>query len=205
MTGEPQVSIVSGDGATTISVDYMYDTGKNRDDREGRRSVDTSSTGGGWWSRNSTILDIRQLVFYISGPYTGHSKRTIGLPVIHEVVCYIKTIVNIIRARNVAKKVWELGGTAICPQLNSMLFKIKGVWYHDYLDGDMRLIRDVDVVVMMRRWEKSFGCALELGEVRRINKCRDKQIKIIHEDELEEYIEYVKGNRASYFISIMDG
>jgi hypothetical protein len=128
----------------------------------------------------------RSLLFYVSGPYTGRSKGTIGIPIVHEIMVWVRTVMNIVRARKVAIRVWKLGGTAICPHLNTMMFNESEVGYHDYLDGDINILLRCDVMVLMNKWKESFGTAYEIG------RATINGMDIILEDEIGEYIEFRK-------------
>jgi len=131
----------------------------------------------------------RSILFYVSGPYTGRSCSTIGIPFVHEVMVWVRTVRNIVRARRVAIKIWKLGGTAICPHLNTALFNEEKVNYHDYLDGDINIMLRCDVLVLMEKWEESFGTAYEVGQA------NIHGMTIILEDEVGKYIEFEKGKR----------
>jgi hypothetical protein len=76
-------------------------------------------------------------------------------------------LLNIIRARKVAKKYWKLGYAVICPHSNSTLFD--GVAPDKtFLDGDIAILKRCDVIVMMRDWQKSRGAREELDIARTI-------------------------------------
>ena len=98
----------------------------------------------------------RNEVVYISGPYSN------GGGSIDE---------NILRARKVAIRYWEMGYTVICPHLNTAHFEndCKLKW-EDYIEGDFELIRRSDIVVMLPGWLNSSGATEEHNEARRLNK-----------------------------------
>jgi hypothetical protein len=73
-------------------------------------------------------------------------------------------MLNILRARAVAKKYWILGYAVICPHLNSALFD--GVVPDDnFLEGGKEIVRRLDpatdCLVLMKNWDKSAGAGME--------------------------------------------
>lgn len=139
--------------------------------------------------RNTDTSFPRSILFYVSGPYTGRSNSTIGIPIVHRVLVWIRTVINIIKARKVAIEIWKLGGTAICPHTNTILFDMEEVGYHDYLDGDVNVMLRCDVLVLMKKWRESFGTAYEIG------KAVVHDMDVIGEDEVREYIEFERNRK----------
>ena len=89
-------------------------------------------------------------ICYISGAY--RSKYGV-----------IGRIINIMKARRVAKKLWKEYDAVICPHLNTALFD--GVVSDDkFLKGDIEIINRLhrkDTIYMMKGWHKSKGAVLE--------------------------------------------
>lgn len=89
------------------------------------------------------VSKIKPLV-YISGPYTGD----IGW--------------NIVKARAMTIKLWEMGFAVICPHLNTAHFEQDcDATYEDFLEGDLRMIEGCDVVLMLEGWAHSEGARKE--------------------------------------------
>jgi hypothetical protein len=83
-------------------------------------------------------------VIYIAGPYRG------------------RRLVNILRARAAALFVWQHGGVALCPHMNTAFFDGKmpeAVW----LEGDLELLSRCDAVWALPGWRESDGAAMEVA------------------------------------------
>ena len=86
-------------------------------------------------------------MIYIAGPYRASTKLGI--------------IINILKARKVAKKYWALGYTVICPHSNSGLMdgcapdKV-------FLKGGLDLLECAKLMVVLPGWEKSQGTLAEI-------------------------------------------
>ena len=94
-------------------------------------------------------MNPRNFLIYISGKYTDDTHEKISQ--------------NIKLAREHAKKIWELGFTAICPHLNTMHFEEDAnLQYRDYLDGDYELVRRSDGIYMLPNFKNSKGALEEL-------------------------------------------
>ncbi len=100
-------------------------------------------------------------IAYISGAYRSKKWGWFGI------------LINILRARRVAIKFWQMGYGVITPHLNTAFFDGKApdsVW----IEGDCaiikRLHRRTDIVVMLKNWEKSSGARMEhaLAKKRRL-------------------------------------
>ncbi len=85
-------------------------------------------------------------IVYVSGPY--RAKTIMG------------KLLNIWRARQVAIRIWRLGGICICPHMNTALFKEDGM---PYIAGDCEIVKRCDIIYMMRGWESSEGAKIELA------------------------------------------
>ncbi|HEY9060972.1 MAG TPA: DUF4406 domain-containing protein [Pseudobacteroides sp.] len=93
-------------------------------------------------------------IAYIAGPYRAKTKLGI--------------VLNIIRARKVAKKYWKKGYAVICPHSNSALFD--GVVPDEtFLDGDIEILNRCDVIVAIEGWQRSEGTKNELRFARTNN------------------------------------
>jgi hypothetical protein len=88
-------------------------------------------------------------VIFISGPY----RDPRGEYYIHQ---------NIQTARAYALAVWRMGGVALCPHLNTMLFGgAEGLTDHVWLQGDLELLNRSDAILMIQGWERSQGSKAE--------------------------------------------
>ncbi len=86
-------------------------------------------------------------IAYIAGPYRAKTKLGI--------------VLNVIRARKVAKKYWKKGYAVICPHSNSALFD--GVVPDEtFLDGDIEILKLCDVLIAMDGWYMSEGTKNEI-------------------------------------------
>jgi len=89
-----------------------------------------------------------------------------------------KTLVNIWKARRVAKRLWNEGWAVICPHTNSGLFGDKSLRYyflHGYISILDRLDPKCDIVYMLKGWQKSQGARAEW------TRARMKGMKIIYQ------------------------
>lgn len=86
-------------------------------------------------------------MIYIAGPYRASTKLGI--------------IINILKARKVAKKYWALGYTVICPHTNSGL--MDGCAPDEiFLRGGIELLKHADKMVVLPGWERSTGTLAEI-------------------------------------------
>lgn len=90
----------------------------------------------------------RRVLIYLSGKYSGNVPE------------------NIENAKRVARKLWDIGYTVICPHTNTEYFendccKCK---YEDLIEGDLVILRRVDVVFMLEGWQESRGAVEEHNE-----------------------------------------
>lgn len=86
-------------------------------------------------------------VAYLAGPYRAKNGRTVRQ--------------NIRNAEAIAIKWWRAGFAVICPHLNTAFFDGEAddaVW----LEGDLELIRRVDLVIAMHTHQESAGTQDEL-------------------------------------------
>ena len=90
------------------------------------------------------MLNRREIIIYLSGPYTGDINN------------------NILRARKVAIQLWEKGFTVICPHLNTQNFEVDcKIKYEDYVVGDCEIVKRCDIIFMLPEWEDSVGAKEE--------------------------------------------
>jgi hypothetical protein len=87
-------------------------------------------------------------VAYVAGAYRAKTK--IGI------------LINIIKARRIAKKLWKMGYVVICPHSNSAFMANKQLPESVFLDGYLSLLSRVDVVVLRPGWKKSAGTMEEV-------------------------------------------
>lgn len=117
-------------------------------------------------------------IIYIAGPY--RSKYGV-----------FGRILNILRARKLAKKVWASGFYAICPHLNSAL--MDGICPDEqFLEGDIEILKKCDAILMIDGFEKSSGAINELISAREIG------IEIIHEDNFNSFISFYKMEKREW-------
>ena len=86
-------------------------------------------------------------MIYIAGPYRANTKLGI--------------LINILKARKVAKKYWALGYTVITPHCNSALMDgcaTDAV----FLRGGLGLLECAKLMVVLPGWEKSQGTLAEI-------------------------------------------
>lgn len=84
---------------------------------------------------------------YVAGPYRAKTK--------------LGVILNIIRARRVAKELWKIGYAVVCPHMNSAL--MDGIVAADtFLTGDIEILKHCDVLVLQGKWERSAGTLKEI-------------------------------------------
>ena len=98
-------------------------------------------------------------MIYIAGPYRASTKLGI--------------IINILKARKVAKKYWALGYTVITPHSNSGLMDSCAT-DAVFLRGGLDLLECAKLMVVLKGWEKSQGTIAE------IEFAKEKGIPIIY-------------------------
>ncbi len=85
-------------------------------------------------------------IVYVSGRYRA---RTI-----------FGKIINILKARSVAVKLWREGWIDICPHMNTSLFPEDNI---NYIEGDCELVKRCDAIYLLKSWQKSKGSRQELA------------------------------------------
>jgi len=95
-------------------------------------------------------------IIYVAGPY--RAKTIFGV------------VINILRARWVAIKLWKWGYSVICPHMNTALFPHEGKI--NYIKGDIEIIDRLreghDLMVLLPGWQKSAGTKAELERAHNI-------------------------------------
>lgn len=88
-------------------------------------------------------------VIFVSGPYRDPRGEY-----------YVNQ--NIQNARMWALSIWRMGGVALCPHLNTMLFGgAEGLGDHVWLRGDLELLSRCDAIFFVPGWQHSEGCRKE--------------------------------------------
>lgn len=90
------------------------------------------------------IPSTRRPVVLVSGAYRGST------------VFHVTR--NIIRARRIARTLWNSGIANICPHLNSVYMPEQD---ERFLHGYLEMVHRVDALVMVPGWEKSEGAMAE--------------------------------------------
>lgn len=88
-------------------------------------------------------------VIFIAGPFRAET--------------HYRNRLHIRSAEAWALRVWQAGGVAICPHMNTANFQDEApdrVW----LDGDLAILRRCDGILMCPGWEKSEGSRAERTE-----------------------------------------
>lgn len=86
-------------------------------------------------------------VVYVAGPYTNPAMDGVWT--------------NVQNARHIAKKVWEAGGAAICPHLNTLFMDSPQLTHDVFMDGDLSILYACDALVLLGGWESSKGAIEE--------------------------------------------
>ena len=103
---------------------------------------------------------------YLAGSYSS-KFGTVGI------------IINIIKAWIVARRLWGLGFTVLCPHTNAGLMGGKRIPEQRFIDGDLELLANCDALVLLKGWETSRGT---IGEIR---FAVEKYIPVFPETQLE--------------------
>lgn len=85
-------------------------------------------------------------VIYVAGPYRARTAVGVGL--------------NILRARRAALFVWQHGGVALCPHLNTAFFDGHAP-DETWLKGDLELLKRCEAVWLIGGWTRSVGAITE--------------------------------------------
>lgn len=88
-------------------------------------------------------------LLYVAGPYRSDTLNGIAE--------------NIAKARQVALEIWQAGGYALCPHMNTALMD-GAVTVEHILEGDFEMLRRCDGIVMLPGWEQSEGAKMERKE-----------------------------------------
>jgi dienelactone hydrolase len=86
------------------------------------------------------------MILYIAGAYRGKTENDI--------------FENIMRARQVARRLWMEGYVVITPHLNTMF--MDGGCPEIFLAGSLLILRRCDGIYMLRNWPTSEGARKEL-------------------------------------------
>ena len=100
-------------------------------------------------------MNRRKIVVYVCAPYRA--------PTVHEIV------ENIDQAKRVAKHIWKLGVTVLCPQANSALFDGL-IPDKEFLAGTMELMLRCDIVFVAGT-QISDGMRGEIEQARKSGMC----------------------------------
>ena len=97
----------------------------------------------------------KKLVVYVAGPYRSDK----GITGIFD---------NIMKAREITRKLFMWGYIPICPHLNTMLMDGTDVPDQFWLDADMLILERCDGIVMLPRFTESSGAMEELKYAREL-------------------------------------
>lgn len=92
-------------------------------------------------------------VVYIAGPYRSDCENGV--------------FENIIKAREVAVKLWEKGYAVICPHTNSF-FMGSRLGDDKFLKGDLEILERCDIIYMLSNWQESKGARLEFEKAKEL-------------------------------------
>ena len=69
---------------------------------------------------------------------------------------------NIMAAKEVAKELWKMGYSVICPHLNTAFFD--GVVLDEqFLKADLEIVNRCDLIVVVDNWKDSEGAKVEVA------------------------------------------
>ena len=88
-------------------------------------------------------------IAYVAGPYRSKFGK-FGI------------FLNVLRARKVARQLWKLGYTVICPHSNSAFMSSKNIPEFHFLHGYCTILEKCDVAVFLPGWEMSDGSKEEM-------------------------------------------
>ena len=110
------------------------------------------------------------MLVYVAGAYRGKSK--------YRLINRLQVMRNIYRAWRVARELWGMGYTVICPHANSALMDSVAP-NETFLKGDIEMLKKCDGIVMLPGWVYSAGA------VREYMVAIDRGMKVMHWDEME--------------------
>ncbi len=91
-------------------------------------------------------MQIRKKVIYVAGPYRAKAR-------------YLE-FSNLLSMYSWALLVWQVGGIAIAPLLNTWGMD-DAVSCDEFIDGDCEIVRRCDAVLMTGAWQESIGALRE--------------------------------------------
>lgn len=96
---------------------------------------------------------------------------------------------NIVKARDVAIRLWGKGWAVICPHMNSAHFDmLTSLPESTYLDGYRIILMRCNALYMMKDWEMSSGARKEHALAEKLG------IPILYEDETTVNVTFVENN-----------
>ena len=111
--------------------------------------------------RNNSKPHCKEIVF-VSGKYRGN---------------FIQRLVNIWKARRVAKRLWKEGCIPLVPHLNSCMMD-GVVTDEEFLDGCIKMLDKCDTIYMMEGFSRSHGATEELCHAMKTGK----KVRFYYED-----------------------
>lgn len=110
------------------------------------------------------------MIAYVAGPYRSKSKFGVFL--------------NIMKARRVAKELWKMGYTVICPHSNTAFFD-SAADENAFLKGGIKILKKCDILIVIPGWE------LSQGTIQEIKTAMNNSIPRLYWDDQKNLIEIV--------------
>jgi hypothetical protein len=87
---------------------------------------------------------------YVAGPYSSNWK----------LFKKINILINIFKARKVAKKLWKCGYTVVCPHSNTAFFD--NISYEIFIEGYINILKKCDILIVLPNYKNSKGTIAEI-------------------------------------------
>ena len=138
-----------------------------------------------YFSHDDTLFDrtcvneVSDFIVYVAGPYRGKSKFYL--------LNRYQRFRNAMCAWKVSVQLWNMNVMPFCPHMNSFWMDKKVNNLNVFIEGDLKVLKRCDAILMLKGWENSEGVLIE------IKFAKENNIPIFYDvDSLREFIKNKK-------------